>query len=250
MKKVAVAHLKGGVGKTTTAVTLAGLAASAGHKTLLVDLDAQGSAGYILRVDTAETASAKAIAKARKSLTDFIVSTDYSDLDVFPGAFSFRKLPHVLTATDTGDDPFRVIFKRLGKSYDVLIIDAPAGLTYESEAILKAVDVVVAPVVPTPLSLESFSTLQDFVRRKAGGRRGAGPELKGFYAMVDRRRKLHRQIVEQTLPAIWPIAVPNSSAVERMTTERVPLSELRRPGPALPAYRELWAAIASVLTLR
>ncbi len=284
MKKVAVAHLKGGVGKTTTAVTLARLAAAAGHKTLLLDLDAQGSAGYLLRVDTADSPSAKAVAKAKKSLTDFIAPTIYPKLHVLPGAFSFRKLPQVLAGQSSGDDPFREIFKRLGKGYDLLIIDAPAGLTYESEAILKAVDLVVVPVVPTPLSLQSFSTLQDFVREKTGGKRGKPAKLVGFYSMVDRRRKLHRQIVDHALAApssgdlvapgdpaasgdpaaalvaaatdlprhtaaIWPLAVPNSAAVERMTTERLPLSELRRPGPALAAYRELWTRIAAVLTL-
>ncbi|MEX2442812.1 MAG: ParA family protein [Alkalispirochaeta sp.] len=245
MKKVAIAHLKGGVGKTTTAVTLAHLAAAEGYKTLLLDLDAQGSAGYILRVDTAHTTTAKAVARAKKRLADFIISTDYPNLSVLPGALSFRKLPQMLADYQDDNDPFRAIFRRLGKGYDLLLVDAPAGLTYESEAILKAVDLVVAPVVPTPLAMHSFSILRDFMQEKTAHKKGQPTQLIGFYAMVDRRRKLHRETVAE---AIWPIVVPNSSAVERMTTERKPLGELRRPGPALPAYRALWAEMKDALT--
>lgn len=58
MEILAVTNIKGGVGKTTTAVNLAWLAAASGRRTILWDIDPQGSATYILRGEPSERASA------------------------------------------------------------------------------------------------------------------------------------------------------------------------------------------------
>lgn len=246
MKRIAVAHLKGGVGKTTTAVTLAHLAALGGYRTLLVDLDAQGAAGYILGMDADMAAKAKSVIRAKKDLTGHIYETDYPNLDILPGSLSFRKLPHLLAREKDGADGLGALFRRVGKGYDVMVVDAPAGLSLESEAILRGAELVLAPVVPSPLALTSFETLAAFV-----GKMKSAPTVAGFYAMVDRRRKLHREVVENPagIDGVWPVIVPAASVVERMTDERRPLADMRRSGAALAAYRELWWRVATSIGL-
>lgn len=256
MKRIAIAHLKGGVGKTTTAVNIADLAAASGVKTVLIDLDAQGAAGYILRVDGGDTAKAKSVASAKKGVSDHIFASDFPNLDVLPGSLSYRKLPQLLSQRKDGKDQLQQVFKRVGKGYDLLVVDAPAGLHYESEAILRAVDLVVVPVIPSPLSVESFRTMYRFLMEHTAGKR---PQIRGFYSMVDRRRKLHRQLVEgsgtdggggdEVLESIWDIEIPYASAVERMTTERLPIARISRPGRVLPAYRALWDRVARFLDI-
>jgi cellulose biosynthesis protein BcsQ len=254
MKRVAFAHLKGGVGKSTAAVNIAALAAASGISTLLADLDAQGAASYILQVDTG-TARAKSVARGRKDVSQHIVATSYPNLDVLPGSFALRKLPKLIAEQSDGREQLATTLKRIGKGYKLLIVDAPAGLHIESEAILRAVDVVVAPVVPSPLAMESFRTLSEFLSRQRGART---PAVYGFFSMVDRRKRLHRETMDvqaadgsggEASTGIWNIAVPYASVVERMTTERAPLTAMKRPGRALEAYREVWNQLADTLGL-
>jgi chromosome partitioning protein len=105
MRKIAVAHLKGGVGKTSAAVNIAHLSSLAGFRTLLIDLDAQGAAGYIFRVDTEAGARAKAVARNRKSVIDHVFASDLPNLDLLPGSFSLRKLPQMLADEKDGVGP-------------------------------------------------------------------------------------------------------------------------------------------------
>jgi chromosome partitioning protein len=77
---VAVTNIKGGVGKTTTAVNLAYLCAAAGRSTLLWDLDPQGAATYILRCAPGEHASAKKLVAGKRELPELLVPSGYERL--------------------------------------------------------------------------------------------------------------------------------------------------------------------------
>ena len=68
MRIIAVTNIKGGVGKTTSAVNLAYLCARAGHATLLWDLDPQGAATYGLRGEAHEQVSAKKLLSGKRLL--------------------------------------------------------------------------------------------------------------------------------------------------------------------------------------
>ena len=75
MKIIAVTNIKGGVGKTTTAVNLAYLCAAGGWTTLLWDLDSQGGATYVLRGERREHASAKQLLTGKRELPELILAT-------------------------------------------------------------------------------------------------------------------------------------------------------------------------------
>jgi chromosome partitioning protein len=250
MKKIAVAHLKGGVGKTSAAVNIAHISSLAGFRTLLIDLDAQGAAGYIFRVDTEAGARAKAVARNRKSVIDHVFASDFPNLDLLPGSFSLRKLPQMLADEKDGAGQMEDVFKRVGKKYDVVVVDAPAGLHMESEAIVEAVHLVLVPILPSPLSVDSFEKMRDYLEKRRGAAKR--PVLRGFFSMVDRRRKLHRETmetIESRFPEVWPVEVPYASIVEQMSSRRLPLAELPRAGKALAAYRDLWDRAAHSLGL-
>jgi cellulose biosynthesis protein BcsQ len=131
----------------------------------------------------------------------------------------------------------------LREIYDVLFLDCPAGISLLSENVLRAADVAVVPLVPTPLSVRMLTQLREFIAREGW----TDLALLPFFSMVDRRRSLHRELIDSTraqLPMLLATEVPYRSEIERMTLERVPLPALAPRSEAALIYAALWAEIA------
>ena len=245
MTTVAFIHIKGGVGKTTSAVNTAHFAAADGRKTLLVDLDAQGSASYILRVGESRGAKAKEVIRAEKSLRDHIIATDYPGLDVLPASMSLRKLPQMLS--EEGERQMERALQRAGKRYDLVVVDAPAGVGIETDAVLMATDIALVPIVPSPLATQSFEVLSGRLRKLK-----RAPVVFGFFSIVDGRRRLHKEGMEQLRAKwknVWDLALPAAAAAERVTSERAPIGTDRN-SRAREAYHQLWVRVREAIAHR
>ncbi len=83
---LAITNIKGGVGKTTTAVNLSFLSAAGGNPTILWDLDPQGGATYTLRCESGETVSAKKLVSGK----ELVVHTAHEGLDLLRCCRFFR----------------------------------------------------------------------------------------------------------------------------------------------------------------
>jgi chromosome partitioning protein len=242
MKIVAVTNIKGGVGKTTTAVNLAYLAAAGGRSTVLWDLDPQGAATYILKCEAGERTSVKKLLAGKRELPELVVHTDYEKLDVLPADFSYRNFDVHLSERRKPTERLLRMSRPLGEQYSVLFLDCPPGISLLSENVLRAADVVVVPLLPTPLSIRMLVQLQEFV----AGEGWTDLKLLPFFSMVDRRKSLHHEIIEATraqFPAILATEVPYSSDIERMTQRRAPLPAFSPRSAAGLVYASLWAEV-------
>ena len=88
---IAVSNIKGGVGKTTTAVNLAYLSARGGARTVLWDLDSQGAASWILQAEEKKRTTVRQLLDRKRDLDEIVVDTEYENLHVIPADFSYRK---------------------------------------------------------------------------------------------------------------------------------------------------------------
>jgi len=243
MKIIAVTNIKGGVGKTTTAVNLAYLCATGGRTTLLWDLDPQGAATFALRCESGEHVSARKLVAGKRELPELVMHSRYDMLDVLPADFSYRKFDVHLSERKRPTERLLKMSRSLADEYAALFLDCPAGISLLSESVLRAADVVIVPLVPTPLSVRMLVQLRDFI--DASG--WTDVTLLPFFSMVDRRRALHLEVIESTreqFPDLLATEVPYSSEIERMSVRRAPLPAFAPRSMAAQIYSTLWTEIA------
>ena len=243
MKILAVTNIKGGVGKTTTAVNLAYLCASSGQRTVLWDLDAQGAATYTLHVAPHERIAAGKLASGKRELPEFVQRTRYPNLDLIPADLSYRNFDLRLAEHKRPVARLLKMSRPLRESHDTLILDCPPGISLLSESVLRAADAVVVPLAPTPLSVRMLEQLRDFIAAEGW----ADLLLLPFFSMVDRRRTLHVETMARTrgiVPEMLATEVPYWSEIERMSVRRAPLPALAPHSPAAQIFASLWLEIA------
>ena len=244
MKIIAVTNIKGGVGKTTTAVNLAFLSAAAGEATLLWDLDPQGAATYILRCEANEGASAKKLVAGKRELPELLVPSAYDKLHVLPSDFSYRNFDVHLSGRKRPTERLLKMSRSLRDVYAALFLDCPPGISLLSENVLRAADAVVVPMLPTPLSVRMLAQLRDFIAANGW----TDLVLLPFFSMVDRRKSLHHDVIassRERFPEMLSTEIPYSSEIERMSLRREPLSAYSPRGAVGQIYSLLWKEIGT-----
>lgn len=169
---ITVANFKGGVAKTTSAVTLAQGLSMRGHKVLLVDLDPQGSATTLFGVlpDAEVDAEHTAMLLFNGDYDDLsyaIRPTYWPSIDLVCAAPLLFGAEFALPARQTRDPGFefwRVLDRGLDQArdvYDVIIIDTPPALSYVTINALMAADGVIMPLPPSALDFASSAQFWD-----------------------------------------------------------------------------------------
>ena len=244
MKTLAVYNVKGGVGKTATAVNLAYLAVQGGHKVLLWDLDPQGAASWYFQAK-GDSAPDKTLWRDSAKLADAAQPTQYPGLDLVPVDLGSRHLD-VWLRKDEGANALAGKLKALDDTYSLVVLDCPPSLSHLAEGIFGAADLMLVPVVPTHLSLRAFKSLIDYYKEHELPR----GQLKPFWSMADRRRLLHRMLIEQppkNMRDVCKAVIPYASAIERMGEHRAPLETYEASSYAAEAYRDLWKEVSAAL---
>lgn len=248
MKTLAIYNIKGGVGKTAASVNLAYFAAASGFTTLLWDLDSQGASSWYLHGEPAEQKTKKVL-EGQTPVGRLVKPTPYQRLNVIPADFSYRYLDVMLKKVEPPRAALQRLLKPFSETYSLAVLDCPPSLSHLADNVFTAADLVLVPVVPTWLSLRAYEQLRAYFKAEGFPVK----KLRPFYSMADRRRGLHRELLEtppEFLGNRMNAVVPYASSVERMGEHRAPLAGFApTDDPALLAYAELWLETQRALDL-
>jgi cellulose biosynthesis protein BcsQ len=243
VKTLATYNIKGGVGKTASAVNLAYLAARDGLRTLLWDLDPQGAASYLLRVRPRVKGGGKALVRGKRSLEEAVKVTEFDGLDLVPADFTYRNLDLVLGETKKPTQRITRLLGPMADNYDLAVLDCPPGISLVSENVVHAADILLVPLIPTTLSVRTLEQLTEFV-----GELDHPPTLIPFFTMVDGRKRLHREVIDDLRAHRDDLAttvVPALSLVEQMAVHRAPLPVFAPRSRVTRSYEDLWAEVSA-----
>jgi cellulose biosynthesis protein BcsQ len=241
-KVVALYNIKGGVGKTSASVNLAWLAATGGERVLLWDLDPQGAATFLLRIKPKVKGGARRLVGAKSDARALLKGTDNELLDLLPADFSYRNMDLELGEVKRPTQGLARVLAPLAGDYDYVFMDCPPAISLASESVFGAADVLLVPLIPSPLSLRTFDQLHRFVATEVVN----PPRILAFFSMTDGRKRLHREVIAELSAShggVLTSAIPAASDIERMGVHRRVLAQSSPHGRAALAYEALWSEL-------
>ena len=241
MVTIALYNLKGGVGKTASCVNLAYLAAKDGYKTLLWDIDPQGSTTFYYKIKPKDAQGIKKLIGKDADLEKAIMATNYDNLEIIPSDNAAKNTDIMVEEMKGTKTRLKAILKQLENEYDFVFIDCPPGLSALSENIFNASDIVLLPIIPTTLSVRTYNMIKDYFKEKELD----GSKMMCFFTMTDLRKNMHNETMDllHKDKRFFQTYIPYLSDVEKMGIHRQPIEEFARSSWAAQSYRDLWTEI-------
>jgi len=158
---ISIANQKGGVGKTTTAINLAGALAEEGFRVLCVDMDPQANltAGLGINLNTVERSMADVLADGRSTLSEVILPTETAGIDVAPAHIDLASTEGELFTALGREQILREAFEGQISTYDYVLIDCPPNLGLLTVNGLVASTGVIIPVQTQYYAMKGLNNL-------------------------------------------------------------------------------------------
>jgi chromosome partitioning protein len=253
---VATLSLKGGVGKTTVALGLAGAALQHGVRTLVVDLDPQANATSALGIEKTEGKSLYGPLRGEGSAFEMLTPTAWPHLALIPSEVDLAAIEIELAQQQNYLMRLRSVLEPLRNSggYRAIIIDCPPALGMLSMNSLAAADHLLIALQCEYMALEGLGQILKVVERLKTA--GINPTLDVggiVMTMFDSRTNLSRQVVEEVRQhlsnKLFETVIPRTVRLSEAPSFGKPIFAYDPHGPGATAYRALGKEIAARFNL-
>ncbi|MCE0494578.1 ParA family protein [Vibrio salinus] len=242
-----IANQKGGVGKTTTTITLAGLLCQQGKRVLLVDTDPHASLTTYLGYDSDDMDKNLfdlfQIEKlTQQSVQSLIINSEIGGLDIIPAHMSLATLDRVMGNRSGMGLILKKALLELKHIYDYVLIDCPPILGVMMVNALAASDRILIPVQTEFLAMKG---LERMIRTLAIMQRSRSREFKVTIVptMYDKRTKASlltlNQLKKDYPDQVWSSAVPIDTKFRDASLKRLPASHFASGSRGVFAYKQL-----------
>lgn len=248
MKVWAIANQKGGVGKTTTAITLAGLMTDGGHRVLLMDLDPHGSATAYLGYDPETVKSSvytlfqQTSEGLQPTVSAVLQPTGIERLHLLAASTALATLDRQLGSREGMGLVVGRALKRLEGEFDHVFIDCPPVLGVLMINALAASDFLLIPTQTEYLALKGLDRMLRTLEMVRRSRTKPLPYLI-VPSFFDRRTRASidtlRVLRERYSDYLWEGVIPVDTQFREASQAGVPLSSLHAHTRGLDAYRQL-----------
>lgn len=241
MQIIAIANQKGGCGKTTTTVNLAAYLALNGKKTLLVDLDPQGSSTRHLGLNELDKTMYDVLMRGL-DIKALIKNTMVSGLDIAPTNNFLGKAELELASKLTARESVLRPKLRSLEGYDYVLIDTPPTLGFLTLNALVASDMVLIPIQTQFFALMGLSMILDLLELI---KTDLGYDIKKRYLLTlfDPRTKMAKEIVAQVKESlgedVFKTVIPNNIRLAEAPSYGLPISLHAPDSPGALAYSNL-----------
>ncbi|MFO7777648.1 MAG: ParA family protein [Nitriliruptoraceae bacterium] len=251
---VCIANQKGGVGKTTTAISLAAGLASFGARVLVIDLDPQGNAstGLGIRIEEGEPSTYGVLVDG-DALTTAIRETEIPGLSLLPSSLDLAGAEVELVPAFSREHRLERALSGAAQEFDVILVDCPPSLGLLTINALVAADEVLVPIQCEYYALEGLSQLLrtvELVAENLNRRlRVGGVAL----TMFDARTNLSQQVVEEVRDYFGDLTyttlIPRSVRLSEAPSFGQPITEYDPSSRGARAYQRLAREVAERLDL-
>lgn len=250
-----ISGLKGGTGKSTTALNLSACLALYGQKILLVDCDPQARVSQWCKMNSNGTDHDLAqVLTGRISVPDAVCTTDIDGLYMLPAGFDLFPISLKLTRRMDNEKLLRLVIDEIKDDYDMIILDAPSSCGYLSIGALTAADWIAAVAIPDEDWVSDFHSLMRivrYIRQSHNTPLGiAGILFNKCNSENQIENRVLADVLEQIRPLIYKTMIPDDGILDKEDACLSPLALYDIKAQASQAYLAVAREIICAFNLK